>query len=170
MIVGSGTAHNIYKTMSRDSDTSVPVKSGQDCEDKKQYGTLTFDINVPLWDWVYLNARPLSVIGCWDTFFFCALCKGCLCITQMLIPILAQSQVQSRSWWCSFFLDQHLPAYFVNILLHHLLNGLINSRQPVSEQERRGRTPRQTQELWERIRCAWGWGSFMQEVRHTGAY
>jgi hypothetical protein len=32
-----------------------------------------------------------------------------------------------------FLLDHHPSEYFANILLHHLLTGLIKSRQPIAE-------------------------------------
>jgi hypothetical protein len=46
----------------------------------------------------------------------------------------------------------HLPEYFVNILLHHLLTGLIKIRWPTAGQRERGGTSEPRKELWERIR------------------
>lgn len=56
----------------------------------------------------------------------CALCKGCLCYSNAEFCVIGEllSTAQDSA---VVFMDHHLPQYFENSDLPHLLTGLIKS-------------------------------------------
>lgn len=56
-----------------------------------------------------------------------ALCKGCLCIIQMLISVPAESSMLTGNRYNAIFMKHNPFQCLVNILLHHLVIGFKKS-------------------------------------------